>query len=187
MFFMIYPHTALHIPASIHQWVLKPKTKCRLCIMLTLILQKRKCPNKNLCGYGDGVQQSESLGLRTLSIVRNSNKLENIMFRKLDLFPSSGEEWESTLMCPSERANLDPFPLLLNEFGLLGFQSIKVCNTSLLRAQQFVYLLYVFMYIMCDTWILKGLLSVSPLLVNIRWQSQHYTVNTLHVIQTYIA
>jgi hypothetical protein len=49
---------------------------------------------------------SESLDLRTSSIVRNSNELENTTFRKLDLFPSSGEEREtSTLLGPLERDN----------------------------------------------------------------------------------
>jgi hypothetical protein len=38
---------------------------------------------------------SQSLRLRTVSIVRNSNKLENTTFRNLDLFPSSGEERET--------------------------------------------------------------------------------------------
>jgi hypothetical protein len=41
----------------------------------------------NLKGSDEGVQHSESLGLWTLSIVLNSNYLENITFRKLDLFP----------------------------------------------------------------------------------------------------
>jgi hypothetical protein len=47
---------------------------------------------------------SESLGLWALTIVRNSNKLENTTFRKLDLVPSSGEVREDpTLLGPLER------------------------------------------------------------------------------------
>jgi hypothetical protein len=47
---------------------------------------------------------SESLGL--LSIVRNSKLLENTTFRKLDLFPSSGERNQTpSLLAPLERAN----------------------------------------------------------------------------------
>jgi hypothetical protein len=48
----------------------------------------------NLMGSDGGVKHSESLGLWTLSIVRNS-KLENTTFRKLDLFPSSDEGRET--------------------------------------------------------------------------------------------
>jgi hypothetical protein len=52
--------------------------------------------------------KSESLGLRTLSLVRDSKKLENKAFQKLDLFPSSGKEREMpTLLGPLERANLN--------------------------------------------------------------------------------
>jgi hypothetical protein len=36
--------------------------------------------------------QSELLGFWTLSIVQYSKKLDNTMFWKLDLFPSSGEQ-----------------------------------------------------------------------------------------------
>jgi hypothetical protein len=43
----------------------------------------------------------------TLPIVQNSNKLENAMFRNLDLFPSSGEETEKPILFGSlERAIL---------------------------------------------------------------------------------
>jgi hypothetical protein len=48
---------------------------------------------------------SESLGFRTLSIVRSSKELENAMFRKLHLFTrtSSGEEsWTPNLLGPLE-------------------------------------------------------------------------------------
>jgi hypothetical protein len=39
--------------------------------------------------------------LRTLSIVRNINKLKNTAFQRLDLVPSSGEERETpTLLGP---------------------------------------------------------------------------------------
>jgi hypothetical protein len=39
--------------------------------------------------------------LRTLSIVRNTKKLENTAFQRLDLVPSSGEERETpTLLGP---------------------------------------------------------------------------------------
>jgi hypothetical protein len=52
--------------------------------------------------------ESESLSMRTLSIVRKSNELENTTFRELDLFPSSYEEREtSTMLGPIERANLN--------------------------------------------------------------------------------
>jgi hypothetical protein len=54
--------------------------------------------------------ESESHWVRGfLSIVRNSNKLENITFRKLDLFPSSceGKETSSALLDPLEWANLN--------------------------------------------------------------------------------
>jgi hypothetical protein len=37
-------------------------------------------------------RHSESLGSRTIAIVRNSKQVENTTFRKLRLFPSSGEE-----------------------------------------------------------------------------------------------
>jgi hypothetical protein len=47
-----------------------------------------------LKGSDSGVQLTESLDLRTLSIVRNCNKLKNATFRKLGLFPSSDEERE---------------------------------------------------------------------------------------------
>jgi hypothetical protein len=51
------------------------------------------------------------LGFWTLSIVWYSKKKKTTQkkttFRKLDLFPSSGEEWEtSTLFDPLERPNL---------------------------------------------------------------------------------
>jgi hypothetical protein len=44
----------------------------------------------------------------TLSIVQYSKKLENTMFRKLDLFPSSGQGGERTprQLGPFESANL---------------------------------------------------------------------------------
>jgi hypothetical protein len=41
----------------------------------------------------DGVQHSEPLGLRTLSIVQNFKYYKNTMFLELNLFPSSGEEF----------------------------------------------------------------------------------------------
>jgi hypothetical protein len=46
----------------------------------------------------DDVQLSEFQGVRTLSIVRNS-KYNKTLFRKLDLFPSSGEGKERRLLC----------------------------------------------------------------------------------------
>jgi hypothetical protein len=50
---------------------------------------------------------SKLLGSWTLSVVRYSKKLENSVFLKLYLFPSSGE-WETrTLLDPLERANLN--------------------------------------------------------------------------------
>jgi hypothetical protein len=50
----------------------------------------------------------ELLGFWTLYIVWYSKKLENATFRKLDLFPSSGEGGETpTLLDPLERANLN--------------------------------------------------------------------------------
>jgi hypothetical protein len=59
-------------------------------------------------GSDDGVYHSELLDFWTLSIVRYSKKLENTTFRKLDLFPSSGEVWETpTQLGPLERADLD--------------------------------------------------------------------------------
>jgi hypothetical protein len=46
--------------------------------------------------------------LRILSIIQNSKQLENTTFRKLDLFPSSGDRKETpTLLGPLERANLN--------------------------------------------------------------------------------
>jgi hypothetical protein len=42
-------------------------------------------------GSDDGVQHSELLSFWTLSIVQYYKKLENATFRKLDLFPSSGQ------------------------------------------------------------------------------------------------
>jgi hypothetical protein len=51
---------------------------------------------------------SESLCLKTLSIIRNSNELENTTFQRLDPFRYSGVEREtSTLLGPLERANLN--------------------------------------------------------------------------------
>jgi hypothetical protein len=44
------------------------------------------------------MNHSESLGLCTLSIIRNSKLLENTRFRKLDLFPSSGELREIAIL-----------------------------------------------------------------------------------------
>jgi hypothetical protein len=59
--------------------------------------------------------KSELLGLGTPSIVRNSNKLENMTFRELDLFPSSYEEREApTLLGPLERDNLNHWTSLLD-------------------------------------------------------------------------
>jgi hypothetical protein len=46
------------------------------------------------------------MGFRTLSIVRYF-KLENTTFRKLDLFPSSGEGRRLTLLGRLERADLN--------------------------------------------------------------------------------
>jgi hypothetical protein len=47
------------------------------------------------------VYNSESLGLWTLSIVRNSKELQHTALRKLDLFPSSGERTgTSTVLGP---------------------------------------------------------------------------------------
>jgi hypothetical protein len=52
-------------------------------------------------------EKLESLGLWTLSIIRNSKELENTTFRKLDLFLSSGDGRKTpTLFGPLERANL---------------------------------------------------------------------------------
>jgi hypothetical protein len=50
--------------------------------------------------------RSESLVLRILCIVKNSDKLENTAFRELDLFPPSGDE-TPTLLDPLERAGLN--------------------------------------------------------------------------------
>jgi hypothetical protein len=48
----------------------------------------------------------ELLGFWTFSIVRYSGKIEDMMFRELDLFPSSGKgEETSTQLGPLERAN----------------------------------------------------------------------------------
>jgi hypothetical protein len=56
--------------------------------------------------------KSESLGLRTLPLVWDTNKLENEAFQKLDLFPSTGKEREMpTLLSPLERANLNHWTL----------------------------------------------------------------------------
>jgi hypothetical protein len=57
---------------------------------------------KCLCQVNFGeLNDSEWLGLKILLVVRNSNKLGNTTFRKLDLFPFSGEE--------RERPNLSGF------------------------------------------------------------------------------
>jgi hypothetical protein len=51
---------------------------------------------------------TETLDFWTLSIVQNSNQLENTTFQKLDLFPSSGEVRETPILLgPLERANLN--------------------------------------------------------------------------------
>jgi hypothetical protein len=53
--------------------------------------------------------RSELLGFWTTSSVLNSKYIENTAFRKLGLFPTSGEESETpTLSSPLERANLNP-------------------------------------------------------------------------------
>jgi hypothetical protein len=53
--------------------------------------------------------RSEALGFWTLSAVLNSREIENTVFRKLGLFPTSGEGSETpTLSGPLERANLNP-------------------------------------------------------------------------------
>jgi hypothetical protein len=44
---------------------------------------------------GKHIHLSELLGFWTLSIVRNAKKIDDTTFRKLDLFPSSGEGWET--------------------------------------------------------------------------------------------
>jgi hypothetical protein len=51
------------------------------------LTQKGKCANK----FGN----LKLLGVWTLSIVWYSKKLENTMFQKLDLFPSSGERGDT--------------------------------------------------------------------------------------------
>jgi hypothetical protein len=48
-------------------------------------------------------KNSKSLGLWTSSIIQNSNQLEKTTFRKLDLFPSSGEGTETPLLGLLER------------------------------------------------------------------------------------
>jgi hypothetical protein len=48
-------------------------------------------------GSVDGVQHSELLSFWTFSIVQYSKKLENTTFRRLDLFPSSGQEGKEHL------------------------------------------------------------------------------------------
>jgi hypothetical protein len=49
------------------------------------------------------------MGLLDFELRRSSDILKKTTFRKLDLFPSSGEEGEtSTLLGPLERANLTP-------------------------------------------------------------------------------
>jgi hypothetical protein len=54
--------------------------------------------NWNLKGSDIDVRHSESLGLWTSSIIRNYKYLESTTFRKLDLFPSSGEGKELILV-----------------------------------------------------------------------------------------
>jgi hypothetical protein len=55
----------------------------------------------------------ESLGFRTLSIVRNCKLLENTTFRKRNLFPSTGEGRETlTLLGPFEIVSLRLFRIL---------------------------------------------------------------------------
>jgi hypothetical protein len=61
---------------------------------------------------------SESLGLWTLSTAWNSEWLES-NDSKVDLFPSSGEEWEiPTLLGPLERANLNHWNTGPNRVGV---------------------------------------------------------------------
>jgi hypothetical protein len=53
-------------------------------------------------------QFSEFLSFWTLSIVQYSKKFENTTFRKLDLFPSSGQGGKTpSQLGPLERANLN--------------------------------------------------------------------------------
>jgi hypothetical protein len=59
----------------------------------------------NLKGPDDDVQHSESLGLWTLSIVQISKYLENAMFQKLDLCPSSGEGRETPALSGSSKSD----------------------------------------------------------------------------------
>jgi hypothetical protein len=65
-------------------------------------------------GYGGGIRLcfpfvSEILGFRTLSIVvvLKIKLRKNTTFRKLDLFPSSGEGKKPILLGPLERASLN--------------------------------------------------------------------------------
>jgi hypothetical protein len=56
----------------------------------------------------DGVKHQESLDVFTLSIVRNYKQLENSMFRKLYLFPSSEVGWKTpTVLGLLGRANFN--------------------------------------------------------------------------------
>jgi hypothetical protein len=52
-------------------------------------------------------------GFWTSPIVRYSKKLESAKFRKLVLFPSSGEGETPTLLGPLERANLNHWTILV--------------------------------------------------------------------------
>jgi hypothetical protein len=52
-------------------------------------------------GYTTLHNESEVLGIWTLSVVRHFKQVENMAFRKLDLFPSSRERRETpTLLGP---------------------------------------------------------------------------------------
>jgi hypothetical protein len=65
---------------------------------------------------------SESLGLRTLFVVQNPERVEQIEHVwQVDLFPSSGQRREiRTLLDPSEIAFSVHMLFMLNEYGLAG-------------------------------------------------------------------
>jgi hypothetical protein len=71
-----------------------------------------------------------SLGFWTLSIVWNSKQLENTKFRKLELFPSSGEGRDTpTLLGHLERANMKSLFLVQNKWVSGLCPSTGILNT----------------------------------------------------------
>jgi hypothetical protein len=96
--------------------------------LLNLNLKGNNRNTLKISGYG--VQHSESLGVKILSIAQNSNKLEITTFRISDMLSFSGVERQtSTLLVPLEIASLYHWTIVTS--SLLGCQTMnKVIKPS---------------------------------------------------------